>query len=49
MKVWVQVDFLIEGHRYYRGQQIILPEGHELTQLLAYGIVSTHQPDGVIT
>ena len=49
MKVWVQVDFLIAGDRYYRGQQITLPEGRELTQLLAYGIVSTHKPDGVIT
>jgi hypothetical protein len=49
VKVWVNVDFLINGSRYYRGQQITMPEGNELTQLLAYGIVSTHQPDGVVT
>lgn len=49
MKVWVVVNCLIDGERYYRGQRITLPEGGQLTQLLAYGILSIDQPDGVFT
>lgn len=47
MRVWVLVDFVVDGARYYQGSSVNLPD-EMITSLATYGIVSINKPDGVI-